>query len=96
MVVGEAGVSPAQAGGTAQRAVAYAAKLDAAKARGVDGYLVWGWADPPSGWDGWDDFAVFADDPLLPVLANAAATWPGPPTKIWYVRNAIRSVFGLR
>ena len=71
VVVGEAGVSLEAAGSVDARAQVFVAKVSAGAARGVDGFLAWGWGAPPPGYGGMDDFALPPGDPALAALATA-------------------------
>ncbi len=75
VVIGEQGLRVERVGTAAQRAALVAAKLDSARSHGIDGYLAWGYADPPAGFGGADPFAVVPGDPLLSVLSAAAGAW---------------------
>ncbi len=74
LIVGELGIRPLQdlggAATLAHRAVVVGAKLQATRAAGVAGTMVWNWNSGAQGGSATDNFEVGPGDPVLPILAG--------------------------
>lgn len=67
LFIDEAGIKPRAVGGLPQRAAAFAAKIAAGRAKGIDGELIWAWNAHGSRPDRFD---VGPGDPILDMLAK--------------------------